>query len=122
MHTLKTLAFAEHFVEPVYALEKEITLRQYREGAHDFSAGEIIVGTFGERGIALLRITADTEKLPMADVPDEIAREDGFTNAADAFAGLKSYYTDLTKASTIALVRFEICEMPGHGQPFYINF
>ena len=122
MHTPKTLAFAQDFVEPVYAEEKQITLRKYREGAHDFTEGELVVGTFGGRGVALLRITADTECMPLGEVPDEVAEEDGFEGTADAYRGLLNYYTDITLESTIAIVRFELCEMPETGSAFFINF
>ena len=102
------LTFGEGLMNPTLRSEKKITIRNYRPAAHDFTKGETVIGVFKDGLNILLRITADTEKKPFSELTDDEAREDGFKSAKNAFRGLKSYYPDLQKSDTAAIIRYEV--------------
>jgi hypothetical protein len=87
-------------------------LRRYKD-YHNFKAGEIIKGVFEDGLVILLKITKDTEIKTFADLTDEEAMEDGFSNAEDAFDGLKCWYPDLMEDDLMGVVRFEILTIDG---------
>lgn len=50
----------------------------------------------------------------MTTLPNEIAREDGFRDSADAIRGLREYYeNNLTEKSQLAYFRFEMLHHNG---------
>ena len=102
MAEMKRLIFGEGLMFPTLTGEKQITLRKYRAGSHDFVKGEVIRGEFKDGLNVLLQITADTEKKPFNELTDAEAQADGFNNAEDAFNGLKDYYPDLQKTDLLA--------------------
>jgi hypothetical protein len=104
----KRLVFGEGLMIPSIKGKKRITLRKYREGAHDFLGGEEVIGEFKDGLDIPLRITADTVKKPFSELTDEEAREDGFLDAEDAFKGLQEYYPDLKKEDLLAIIRYDI--------------
>jgi len=110
---MKRLVFGEGLMVPVITGKKKITLRKYREGAHDFVHNEIIIGEFKDGLDIPLRITADTVKKRFARISDHEAQEDGFLDAEDAFNGMGKYYEGLTGDDIAAVVRFEICLVEG---------
>lgn len=98
-------------MSPTLTGDKQITLRRYRAGSHDFVKGEVIRGEFKDGLNILLQITADTEKKSFSDLTDEEARADGFKDAEAAFNGLKDYYPDLQKSDLLATIRYKIYEV-----------
>ena len=76
MAEMKRLIFGEGLMFPTLTGEKQITLRKYRAGSHDFVKGEVIRGEFKDGLNVLLQITADTEKKP-ATIRYEIVKVDG---------------------------------------------
>ncbi|KKT60250.1 hypothetical protein A3G55_02445 [Candidatus Giovannonibacteria bacterium RIFCSPLOWO2_12_FULL_44_25] len=113
MAEMKRLIFGEGLMFPTLTGEKQITLRKYRAGSHDFVKGEVIRGEFKDGLNVLLQITADTEKKPFNELTDAEAQADGFNNAEDAFNGLKDYYPDLQKTDLLATIRYEIVKVDG---------
>lgn len=113
MREMKRLIFGEGLMAPTLSGEKMVTLRKYREGSHDFVAGEVIRGEFKDGLNILLRITADTEKKPFSDVTNKEAKRDGFKSAKVAFDGLKEYYPDLKKSDLCATICYEVCKIEG---------
>lgn len=114
---IDTLIFGEGLLLPTLTGEKKITIRKYREGAHDFKEDQVILGVFREKNVeyALLQITADTENKPFNRLTDKEARADGYEDAEDAFNRLKnSYYPDLKKSDTAAIIRYELLRFEGH--------
>ncbi|MEV4346224.1 ASCH domain-containing protein [Actinoplanes sp. NPDC049596] len=55
------------------------------------------------------RITS-TVAMPVDQVTDELAREDGFASAADVLPGLRDYYPGLQPTDEIVVVRFHLIE------------
>ena len=108
MSEMKRLVFGEGLMGPTLSGNKQITLRKYRVGSHDFKNGEIIIGEFKDGANILLQITADTETKPFSDLTDLEAQQDGFQSAEDAFNGLKDYYPDLKKTDVSATIRYEV--------------
>jgi hypothetical protein len=104
----KRLVFGEGLMIPSIKGKKRITLRKYREDAHDFSNNEEVIGEFKDGLDIPLRITADTVKKPFSELTDEEAREDDFLDAEDAFNGLQEYYHDLKKEDLLAVIRYDI--------------
>ena len=87
--------------------KKEITLRKYRKGAHDFTRDEFFIGSFEEGLDILLFAMADTSlTFTFGDLPDSIAREDGFQDSTDMFEQMKGYYPDLQKTDRVAIIRY----------------
>ncbi|MCK9352516.1 MAG: hypothetical protein M0P76_07100 [Candidatus Pacebacteria bacterium] len=71
--------------------KKKITIRKYREGVHDFNKDEVFVGIFKD-GLNILLV----------------ATTDGFTDADDAFLGLKRYYPELKRTDNAAVIRYRV--------------
>lgn len=113
MSEMKKLVFAEGLLEPTIAGEKKITLRKYRAGTHDFTAGEIVRGVFKDGIDIPLLMSTDTLKKPFSELTDREAVEDGFQGTEDAFDGLLEYYPDLTRDTVIAVIRFEVATVAG---------
>lgn len=105
---MKQLVFGNGLMEPSLNGDKEITLRKYRQEAHDFKEGEVIIGEFKDGLDVLLQIKKDTEVKSFNDLTDEEAQEDGFKDANDAFEGLKTYYPNLQKIDLLAIIRYKI--------------
>ena len=113
MTEMGRLIFGEGLMGPTLAGDKQITLRKYRAGSHDFVKGEIICGEFKDGLNILLQITADTQKKPFNELTDQETQEDGFESVEDAFSGLNDYYPDLQKTDLLAIIRFEIVKVNG---------
>jgi hypothetical protein len=113
MAEMKRIIFGEGLMAPTLSGDKQITLRKYRAGSHDFQKDEIVIGEFKDGLNILLRITADTEKKPFSELTDEEAQADGFDNAEAAFNGLKDYYPDLQKTDLLATIRYEVFKVNG---------
>lgn len=113
MTEMKRLIFGEGLMSPTLTGDKQITLRKYRAGSHDFVKGEVIRGEFKDDLNILLQITADTEKKPFSELTDEEAQADGFEDAEAAFNGLKGYYPDLQRSDLLATIRYKIVEVEG---------
>lgn len=111
----RILKFGRGLLEPTLNQEKQISLRRYRPEAHDFEAGQYFIGRFAEGLDIVLKAAADTEVTTFGKLSDDIARQDGFTDAHDAFSGMGKYYEDLTLDTPCAIIRYEIpliAEMP----------
>jgi hypothetical protein len=102
------LKFSDGHLDLVRSGAKKITLRLYRPDAHDYKNGQKFLGVFPPNDyLCVLRAIADTELFPANSIPDDVAKEDGFSGGSDAYEGLKKYYGDQLKAdSTIACIRF----------------
>lgn len=111
MAEMQRLIFAEGLMAPTLTGDKQITLRKYRAGAHDFVKGEVIRGEFKDGLNILLQITADTERKLFSELTDQEAQADGFDSAEDAFNGLKDYYPDLQKTDLLATIRYEVVKV-----------
>ncbi len=62
MVEMKRLVFGEGLMTPSLDGSKRFTVRKYREGAHDFSKDEIVIGEFKDGLNILLNIVNDTKK------------------------------------------------------------
>lgn len=113
MAEMKRLIFGDGLMNPVLTGEKQITLRRYRAGSHDFVKGEVILGEFKDGLTILLQITDDTKKKLFSKLTDREAREYGYKSAKDVFNGLRDYYSDLRKSDVLATIRFEIVKVNG---------
>ena len=71
----KRLLFGEGLMSPTLTGNKQITIRKYRAGSHDFVKGEVIRGEFKDGLSILLEITADTEKKPLSELTDKKHRK-----------------------------------------------
>jgi len=122
MAGVKRLAFAEWHLNEINSGSKQITLRKYREGAHDFIEGELVLAEFeipdiGKATVALVML-ADTEITTFVELKDEAAREDGFKDALDAFVQMTApgaYYEDMGPDDPLAVVRFELAPIKLQG-------
>lgn len=108
---LKVFKLGGGFYKPVRQNKKTVTIRRFREEAHLFVEGQLVVGECPE-GRLLLRITKDTDVYKtFYDLPDFSAQLDGFVDSLDAFAGLKrGFYTDLKWEDPCAVIWFEYLE------------
>lgn len=111
MSEKKRLNFSEGLMYPTILGKKQITLRKYRAGSHDFIKDEVVYGEFKDGLNILLQITADTEKKLFSELTDKEAQEDGFDDANHAFEGLKNYYPDLQKSDILAIIRYQIVKV-----------
>jgi len=111
---LKRLIFGRGLMGPALTGKKKCSFRRYREGAHDFTAGEVILGEFMDGLTVLLRITRDTQKKPFDKLSRSECREDGFADADDAYEGMCEYYPDLKRSETVGIIRFEVLQHEGH--------
>ena len=99
-------------MEPTLRGEKLVTLRRYREGAHDFEAGELVRGVFAEGFDVPLIITRNTQKKPFGALTLEEVAEDGFGDLKKALEGMRGYYPGLTEEDVMAIIRFRVNGMP----------
>lgn len=113
MAELKRLIFEVGLMGPTLKGDKQVTLRKYRAGSHDFTIGEIIRGEFMDGLNILLRITDAIEKKSFNEMTDEEARATGFADAEAAFGGLREYYSDLKWTDLAATIRYEILKVEG---------
>jgi hypothetical protein len=106
----KKLLFATGHLENVLAGKKQITIRKYRRGAHDFVEGEIVDGVFedGPNGPTTLpiQITCTPQILKAGHVPDGYCRADGFQHREDMIDGMARYYPDFDEETEVALILF----------------
>jgi hypothetical protein len=109
----KTIIFGGGLLEPTLSGQKQITLRKYREEAHNLHEGEIFVGSFKEGLDILLQATADTEVKTFKELTDLEAQADGFSDAKEAFTGMQKYYPDLTPETKLGILRYEIVKVKG---------
>lgn len=111
---MKVLDFHEDHFENIILGKKQITMRKYRQGSHDFEKGEVVVGRFktmdGELRL-LLEITQNTKMTAMSQVTRAEARADGFENQTEALEGLQEYYKDLDWSSTVVVIHFRIARI-----------
>lgn len=104
---MKKLLFGPGLLEPTFDGRKRITIRRYRQEAHDFQEGEYVLGVFDEGVTLLLRITNPTEVYVFSKVPEAHACMDGFEDRNDLFNGLKTYYADLKWSDEAGVIQFE---------------
>lgn len=115
MAEMKRLVFGEGLMSPSLDGSKRFTVRKYREGSHDFSKDEIIVGEFKDGLNILLHITEDTKK----DTFKRLKRskkglgKNGYYFDIEYFEDLKQYYPDLIWDTMGAVVFFEILKING---------
>ncbi|MEK7628196.1 MAG: ASCH domain-containing protein [Patescibacteria group bacterium] len=110
---VKQLPFDGGYLYDVLTGAKRITIRRYRQGKHDFNAGEVIYGDFKGELKILIRITAKVDLKPFGSLTKAEAREDGFNDANDAFNDLRKYYPQLKKTEMAAVIRFEVAKIDG---------
>ena len=115
MAEMKRLVFGEGLMMPSLDGEKRFTVRKYREGAHDFSKNEVVIGEFKDGLSILLQITNDTKKAQFIQLkaPRKYQATSGYYFDAKYFDELKSYYPDLTWDTMGAVVFFEILKVNG---------
>ena len=115
MPEMKRLVFGEGLMTPSFDGEKRFTVRKYREGAHDFKLGEIIVGEFKDGLNILLRITYDTHRATFITLKNLSADKAKYEYQFDTkyFDELKEYYPDLTWDDVGAVIGFKILEVNG---------
>lgn len=115
MAEMKRLVFGEGLMALSLDGEKRFTVRKYREGAHDFSKDEVVIGEFKDGLNILLRITGDTKKAPFKQLgtPKRDQARNGYYFDTNYFEELKSYYPDLTWETMGAIVFFEILKVNG---------
>ncbi len=115
MAEIKRLAFAGELMVPSLDGSKRFTVRKYREGAHDFSKDEIVIGEFKGVLNILLHITADTKKGTLKSLKrnKKEINKNGYYFDAIYFEELKQYYTDLTWDTMGAIVFFEVLKVNG---------
>lgn len=95
---------------------KRFTVRKYREGSHDFTRDEVVIGEFKDGLNILIRITEDTLKAPFNELERsrEVAeKKGGYWFDEEYFGDLQSYYPGLTWDDTGAVVSFEVLHVNG---------
>ena len=113
---LKRLVFAEGCLNPSLDRSKRFTIRKYRQGAHDFSKDEVVVGEFKEGLDILLHVTEDTLKRPFKLLQRSkrmCEKKGGHWFDDTYFEDLKSYYPDLTWDTMGAVIFFEVLKVDG---------
>lgn len=115
MAEMKRLVFGEGLLLPSLDGSKRFTVRKYREGAHDFSKDQIIIGEFKDGLNILLHITEDTRlgifyRLKRSKKETE---KNGYYFDTEYFEDLKQYYPDLTWDTVGAVVFFELLKVNG---------
>lgn len=113
MAEMKRLVFGEGLMTPSLDGSKRFTVRKYREGAHDFSKDEIVIGEFRDGLNILLYITDDTIKDTFRRL--QRSKKDFDKNGYDFdeiyFKELKSYYPNLSWDDMGAIVFFEVLKV-----------
>lgn len=121
MSEMKRLVFGEGLMTPALEGNKRFTVRKYREGSHDFSRDEIVVGEFKDGLNILLRITDDTKKATFKKLKTtkKQSEKEGYYFNEEYFGDLKTYYPDLTWDTMGAIVFFEVLkiEFAGNNVP-----
>ena len=108
---MKKLIFGKGLLAPTLKGEKKISIRKFREEAHDFIKGEPFIGSFQDGLDIILMATSNTKVKPFSELTDKEAEEDGFKNAEDAFENLKKFYPDLKPEDTAGIIRYEILQI-----------
>lgn len=121
MPEMKRLVFGDGLMAPSLDGSKRFTVRKYREGSHDFSKDEIVVGEFKDGLNILLRIPDDTKKAPFKNLKTTKRQQEkeGYYFDNEYFEDLKTYYPDLTWDTMGAVVFFEVLkiEFAGNNVP-----
>ena len=110
---IRILLFGKGLLAPTLTEEKQISLRKFRQEAHDFKKGEYFIGSFKDDLDILLQATEDTEvKLFKELSPDDVI-SDGFEDVQDAFEKMHIYYPELTMEDKMGLIHYEIPKING---------
>jgi hypothetical protein len=111
----KRLVFGEGLMSPSLDGSKRFTVRKYREGAHDFAKGEIIIGEFKDGLDILLRVLEDTKMGSFKRLlsPEKDVGRKGYWFDEAYFDDLKAYYPDLTWETSGAVIIFEVLKVDG---------
>ena len=115
MADMKRLVFGEGLMIPSLDGSKRFTVRKYREGAHDFSKDEVVIGEFKDGLNILLHITEDTRKDTFQNLkksPKDLSKN-GYYFDKHYFEDLKTYYPNLTWDDMGAIVFFEVLKVNG---------
>ena len=113
MAEMKRLVFGEGLMIPSLDGSKRFAVRKYREGAHDFSKDEIIIGEFKDGLNILLHITEDTKKGTFQSLkkPERDLNKNGYYFDEWYFDNLAAYYPNLTWNDMGAIVFFEVLKV-----------
>ena len=112
---MKRLVFGNGPMVPVLDGGKRFTVRKYREGAHDFTKGEIILGEFKDGLNILLKITQDTKKDLFENLMSAKKYVDkrGYYFDDKYFYELTKWYPDLKLEDMGAVIFFEVLKVNG---------
>ncbi len=112
---MKRLIFGDGLMPPTLDGSKCFTVRKYRQGSHDFSKDEIIIGEFKDGLNILLRVLKDTKKGAFKGLIRSKAEtgKNGYWFDESYFEDLKAYYPDLTWDTTGAIIIFEVLKVNG---------
>lgn len=112
---MKTLVFGPGLLEPTLNGEKRFSVRKYREGAHDFVAGETVLGEFKDGLNVLLQITHDTKIGTFEELksPPDADNDNEYWFDESYFNELGEYYPGLKWDDTGAIVFFQILHVDG---------
>lgn len=115
MADMKRLVFGEGLMNPSLDGSKRFTIRKYREGAHDFTAGEVVIGEFKDGLNILLQITDDTKKETFTALrsPYEMLDSVGYYFDQEYFEDLQRFYPELSGEDTGVVIFFEILKVNG---------
>ena len=115
MTEMKRLVFGEGLMVPSLDGSKRFTVRKYREGVHDFSKDEIVIGEFKDGFNILLHITEDTKKDTFKYLKrnKKDADKNGYYFDTEYFEDLKQFYPDLMWDTIGAVVFFEVLKVNG---------
>lgn len=115
MAEMKRLVFGEGLIGTSLDGSKRFTVRKYREGAHDFSEGEIFIGEFKDGLDVLLQATRDTIKNTFKRLRrfERDVEKNGYYFDLGYFKDLKKFYPDLKWSTTGAVIFFEVLKVNG---------
>ena len=114
MAEMKRLVFGNGLMSPSLDGSKRYTIRKYREGSHDVSKDEIVVGEFKDGLNILIQITDDTVKCSFAELKKKSKKKNSGFQFDDAyFNDLKNYYPELIWSDTGAVIFFEVLKVNG---------
>lgn len=114
MAEMKRLIFGEGLMFPSLDGKKNFTIRKYREDAHDFKKGEIVIAEFKDGLTILIAITEDTKKASFTDLvrsKEEFEKHGGYYFDAEYYRTLRSYYPDMKWSMIGAVISYEILKV-----------
>ncbi|MBI3632987.1 MAG: hypothetical protein HY226_01715 [Candidatus Vogelbacteria bacterium] len=112
---MKRLVFGEGLMAASLDGSKRFTIRKYREGSHDFTKDEVILGEFKDGLSIVLRVTEDTLKDSFRKLQrsKKDINKNGYYFDKSYFKDLAAWYPDLNWNDIGAVICFEVLKIEG---------